>query len=194
MSGVLVPAEVWNVVQREGDSRPIVLIRPVGSEVALPILIDSFQASSIMLGMQNKRIEGADRPHTHDLFIEILDRLGVRLARIEITGLHGDTYYGRLVLLPGQSEDENQAVIIDSRPSDCIALAVRAKAPIYVDEELVNEEGHVYHVDGNSLTAASKDEDEMHLLQDRLKRAVEEEDYEQAALLRDQMKKKEEKP
>ena len=192
MSGVLVPAEVWNVVQREGDSRPIVLIRPVGSEVALPILIDSFQASSIMLGLQNKRIEDAARPHTHDLFVELLARLNTRLARIEITGLHGDTYYGRLVILPVGSGDEEQAVVIDSRPSDCIALAVRVASPIYVDEALVNEEGHVYHVDGNNLTPAPPEEDELNLLRDKLNRAVELEDYEEAARLRDQITKKNE--
>jgi bifunctional DNase/RNase len=187
---MLVPAEVWNIVQREGDERPIVLLRPVGSEVALPIIIDGYQASSILLGLKNERIEQADRPHTHDLFIDVFTHLGVQLTRIEITGLKRETYYGRLILVaPGREE-----VVVDSRPSDCIALAVRVKCPIYVDEDLVNQEGKVYHVDGENLTVAPTDERELELLKDRLRRAVEAENYEEAARLRDQLKKLEESP
>jgi bifunctional DNase/RNase len=187
---MLVPAEVWNIVQREGDERPVVLLRPVGSEAALPIIIDGFQAASILLGLKNERIDQADRPHTHDLFIDVLTHLGAQLARIEITGIRGETYYGRLILtVPGREE-----VSVDSRPSDCIALAVRVKCPIYVDEDLVNEEGKVYHVDGENLTVAPTDVRELQLLKDRLRRAVEAENYEEAAKLRDTLKKMEGKP
>jgi uncharacterized protein len=182
---MLVPAEVWNIVQREGDERPIVLLRPVGSEVALPIVIDGFQATSILLGIKNERIEESDRPHTHDLFIDLFKQLGVQLARIEITGLKRETYFGRLVMVaPGRDE-----LAVDSRPSDCIALAVRVKCPIYVDEDLVNQEGKVYHVDGENLTVAPGDEREIQLLRDRLRRAVEAENYEEAAKLRDMLQK-----
>jgi uncharacterized protein len=182
---MLVPAEVWNIVQREGDERPIVLLKPVGSEIALPIIIDGFQATSILLGIKNERIEQAERPHTHDLFIDLFKQLGVQLARIEITGLKRDTYYGRLVLaVPGREE-----VVIDSRPSDCIALAVRVKCPIFVDEDLVNQEGKVYHVDGENLTVAPSDEREVEVLKDKLRRAVEAENYEEAARLRDMLQK-----
>ena len=182
---MLVPAEVWNIVQREGDERPIVLLRPVGSEVALPIIIDGFQATSILLGIKNERIEQTDRPHTHDLFIDVFRQLGVQIARIEITGLEKDTYFGRLVLTAAGKED----VIIDSRPSDCIALAVRVKCPIYVDEDLVNQEGKVYRVDGENLTQAGPDERDLQVLKDRLRRAVDSENYEEAARLRDKIQK-----
>jgi bifunctional DNase/RNase len=187
---MLVPAEVWNIVQREGDERPIVLLRPVGSQVALPIIIDGFQATSILLGIKNERIEQADRPHTHDLFIDLFKQLGVQLARIEITGLKRETYYGRLVLgVQGKEE-----VVVDARPSDCIALAVRVKCPIYVDEDLVNQEGKVYHVDGENLTMAPNDERELQVLRDKLRRAVDAEDYEEAAKLRDMIQKLERGP
>lgn len=187
---MLVPAEVWNIVQREGDERPIVLLRPVGSEVALPITIDSFQAASILLGLKNERIEQADRPHTHDLFIDVLTHLGAQLARIEITGIKSDTYYGRLILMVAGRDE----VAVDSRPSDCIALAVRVKCPIYLDEDLVNEEGKLYHVDGENLTVAPTDVRELQVLKDRLRRAVEAENYEEAAKLRDMLRQVEDKP
>jgi len=180
---MLVPAEVWNIVQREGDERPIVLLRPVGSQVALPIIIDGFQATSIVLGMKNERIEQTDRPHTHDLFIDVFRQLGVQLQRIEITGLKRDTYYGRLVL----SSVGKEEVVVDSRPSDCIALAVRVKCPIYVDEDLVNQEGKIYRVDGDNLTMAPAEERDLQVLKDQLHRAVEAEDYELAAKLRDRI-------
>lgn len=184
---MLVPAEVWNIVQREGDERPIVLLRPVGSEIALPIIIDGFQATSILLGIKNEKIEQTDRPHTHDLFIDVFRQLGVQLSRIEITGLKRETYFGRLVLT-GQGRED---VVIDSRPSDCIALAVRVKCPIYVDEDLVNQEGKVYHVDGENLTMAPTGERDLQVLKDRLRRAVDTENYEEAARIRDQIQKME---
>ena len=70
-----------------------------------------------------------------------------------------------------------------------LVVQLRVKCPIYVDEDLVNQEGKVYHVDGDSLTVAPTDEKELQVLKDRLRRAVEAENYEEAAKLRDQLKK-----
>ena len=187
---MLVPAEVWNVVQ--GDSSPIVLIRPVGSEVALPIFIDPFQAHSILLGIRNERItgEGTSRPHTHDLFLAVFEELHASLARVEITNLTGGTYFGRLIVT---HKDNEQEMVIDARPSDCIALAVRAKCPIYVDEDIVTAEGRIFKVEGEEITAKGKPESELESLKLRLNRALETEDYELAAQLRDRIKELENK-
>ncbi len=71
----------------------------------------------------------SDRPLTHDLLQIIIDVLGVAVSRIEITDIHNETYFARIVLSRGE-----EVFYIDARPSDSIALALRAKAPVFVEE------------------------------------------------------------
>ena len=128
---MLIPAEVWTVAK--ADQGSAVLIKPIGSDIAVPIFIGPLEAQSILIGLANHKMP---RPLTHDLFIDTLEQLGTKITRIEITELKEGTFFGRL-LLNLQGNDFS----IDSRPSDCIALAVRTKCPIYIDEEVVDEAG-----------------------------------------------------
>ena len=178
---MLVPAEVWTVAK--ADQGSAVLIRPVGSEVAVPIMIGQPEAQAIMIGLANHAMP---RPLTHDLLISVLKQINAPISRIEITELKNGTFYGRLVLSQGGKD-----VSIDSRPSDCIALAVRVKCPIYIDELVVDEAGISVNIINEVATSASRDE-ELQSLKDKLDHAVEDENYEEAAKLRDQLKKLEE--
>ncbi len=175
---MLVPAEVWTVAKAEQGSA--VLIRPVGSEVAVPIMIGQPEAQAIMIGLANHTMP---RPLTHDLLISVLKQINAPISRIEITELKNGTFYGRLVLSQGGKD-----VSIDSRPSDCIALAVRVKCPIYIDELVVDEAGISVNIINEVATSASREE-EVQSIKEKLERAVEEENYEEAAKLRDQLKK-----
>ena len=76
------------------------------------------------------------RPLTHDLLISVMSALDIRLESIEVTNLKNDTFYANLVL-----EQNGIRKIIDSRPSDAIALAIRVKAPIFVDEDILDAVG-----------------------------------------------------
>jgi bifunctional DNase/RNase len=175
---MLVPAEVWTVARAEEGNA--VLIRPVGSDIAVPIIIGQPEAQSIMIGMANHTMP---RPMTHDLLLSVIKHLNASVSRVEITELKEGTFYARLVLSVNGKD-----LSVDSRSSDCIALAVRIKCPIYIDEHVVDEAGVSVNIISNSAeTLRSNKEEELKQLKERLSKAVDEEDYEEAAKLRDQI-------
>jgi bifunctional DNase/RNase len=181
---MLVPAEVWTVAKAEQGSA--VLIKPIGSEVAVPIFIGPLEAQAILIGLANHKMP---RPLTHDLLISTLDQLEVKISRIEITELKEGTFYARLVLNRSGAD-----IVMDSRPSDCVALAVRAKCPIFIDEGIVDEAGiPISAADAEKSSKASEAQAQISYLQKQLEKAVENEDYEQAAQLRDQISELEKK-
>jgi bifunctional DNase/RNase len=181
---MLVPAEVLTVARAEEGSA--VLIRPVGSDIAVPIIIGQSEAQSIMIGLANHTTA---RPLTHDLLLSVLKNLNVTISRIEITDLKNNTFFARLVLKNGGKD-----VNLDARPSDCIALAVRVKCPIFIDELVVDEAGvSVNIVDSQQQTASDKKMEELVQLKEKLDKAVEEENYEEAAKIRDRIQELESK-
>jgi bifunctional DNase/RNase len=99
---------------------------------ALPICIGLAEATSIAKELQGITLP---RPLTHDLFRDVLARLGATLVRIEVTALRENTYYAELVL----SDPAARELRVDARPSDAIALAVRTAAPIYVHEQVLRK-------------------------------------------------------
>lgn len=181
---MLVPAEVWTVAKAEQGSA--VLIKPIGAEVAVPIFIGPLEAQAILIGLANHKMP---RPLTHDLLISTLEQLEVKISRIEITELKEGTFYARLVLNRAGND-----IIMDSRPSDCVALAVRAKCPIFIDEGVVDEAGiPITAADAEKSSKASETQAQIAYLQKQLDKAIEDENYEDAALLRDQIKQLEKK-
>ena len=129
---MLVPAEVWTVAKAEQQGNAV-LVRPLGLEVAVPIFIAPLEAQSILIGLGNVKMP---RPLTHDLFLTVLESLETSVNRVEIISLKEGTFFAKLVLDASGSE-----IAIDARPSDCLALAVRVKCPIYIDESVVDEAG-----------------------------------------------------
>ena len=121
------------------NQQRIVMLRESGRERYLPIWIGPYEAEAITISLQE--IEVA-RPQTHDLLLQSLTKLGARLIRVEVVSLKKDVFYGNLVLeLDGKLYD------VDARPSDSIALAVRAHVPILVNSEILREAGLTPEVD-----------------------------------------------
>jgi bifunctional DNase/RNase len=125
------------------------------------------------------------RPLTHDLFLSVLSNVGVTLERIEITALKEGTFYAQLVLA-----GEGKEIVIDSRPSDSLAIAVRHKCKIYIADAVVDEAGVAVSsiTEETNLQEVSEDPDPVNQLQADLDKAVAEENYEEAARIRDKMK------
>lgn len=96
----------------------------------LPIRLGITEAASIGMGVENP---ATTRPMTHDLFQNVLRELGVTLTNVVITGVDGTTFFAKLNLVFG----DGRHVSVDSRPSDAIALALRAKAPIFVESQVL---------------------------------------------------------
>ena len=115
------------------NQQRIVVLREVGVERYLPIWIGPYEAEAITIALQE--IEVA-RPQTHDLLKNFLTSLNARLLRVEVSSLNDDVFYGNLVV-----EVNDQIIDIDSRPSDALALAVRAHVPILVAQEVMEKAG-----------------------------------------------------
>jgi uncharacterized protein len=111
--------------------QPIVLLKTADGNKFLPIWIGHPEAAAILMKLQGA---ATPRPMTHDLFTEILGQLEARVTRIAVTELRENTFYALITVAVDGSELE-----IDSRPSDAIALAVRAGAPIFVADAVIEE-------------------------------------------------------
>ncbi len=107
---------------------PVALIKSEGGEEVLPIWIGAAEATAIYTVLAGKTFE---RPMTHDLLKLVVEELGGEVKEIEITGIHEDTYFARIVLGRGE-----ELFYIDARPSDAIALALRSGSVIRIEEEL----------------------------------------------------------
>lgn len=118
-------------------NQPVIILRPASDtgdvyrSRLLPIWIGQAEATAILLAIQ-----GAEppRPMTHDLLANLIGVLGFIVTRIEITRLEHGTFYGAIVL-----RGEERELVVDARPSDSIALAVRVDCPVFVAEEVMNE-------------------------------------------------------
>jgi bifunctional DNase/RNase len=111
---------------------PVVILKDLEGRRYLPILIGAFEATAIQLALEGQTVP---RPLSHDLMKAMLDSLNAKLTKIVIHDIRDSTFYAKLVV---ECNGEDQE--IDARPSDCIALALRANAPIYVSDKIVLEE------------------------------------------------------
>ncbi len=157
----------------------------------LPIIIGGFEAQAIALKLENIK---PPRPFTHDLFKTIADTFSLSVKEVFIDELHNETFYAKVICeMHGETHE------IDARPSDAIAIAVRFGAPIYVSEEIMNEAGIREEQQEEAEVAESEAEQEapkeitgkaessLNELQKMLEEAVNREDYEEAARLRDEI-------
>ena len=111
----------------------VVILKDVNAERYLPIWIGPYEAEAIALRLQNREVA---RPLTHDLLNNVIHKMGGEVSHITVTDLRDDTFFGKItVRLNGRQ------VEIDSRPSDAIALAVRANVPIFVEENVMTQAG-----------------------------------------------------
>lgn len=111
----------------------VVVLRELNSNRYLPIWIGPCEADAITIGLQGVEIP---RPLTHDLLKRFVDEVGGEISHILVNDLQDDTFYARIVMDVNGRHSE-----IDSRPSDAIALAVRAQVPIYVVEDVMERAG-----------------------------------------------------
>jgi uncharacterized protein len=123
---------------------PIVLLQDISSDRVLPIWIGVFEANAIALVMES--IE-TPRPMTHDLLKNLLEKTGVVIEKIVVNDVQSNTFFALI-----HCQHQGRKVIVDSRPSDAIALALRTKSPIYVRDEVVKL-SHSLKMDENLETS-----------------------------------------
>ncbi len=137
------------MVRFDQEKIPIVILREKEgrSKRFLPIWIGIFEAVAIIMELEKQPVE---RPMTHDLLKSIIDNLGASVISILVSELKNDTFFAEINL----RLNDGKVVKVDSRPSDAMALALRANAPIYVSEEVMSKSG----ISPDIMEADEKDE------------------------------------
>ena len=130
-AAVPIQMELRRIIINEIDDHQVIVLRETDGDRSFPIVIGLFEATSI-----DRRVKGihAPRPLTHDLITNTVEQLGAEVQDIVISDLKDHTYYAKLRI-----RQDGELVEIDCRPSDAIAVAVTAKVPIYVNEDVLGE-------------------------------------------------------
>jgi uncharacterized protein len=110
---------------------PIMILKDLEGDKTVPIWIGLLEATAIASELENIKFS---RPMTHDLMKNLMDQLGVKLAKVEICDLRDNTFFALMYMIL-----QGKEFSVDARPSDAIALALRAEAPIYVEEEVIQK-------------------------------------------------------
>src|SRR5512144_1883597 len=109
---------------------PIIILKDVQSDTMLPIWVGAYEANAIALEIEKI---APPRPMTHDLLRNLIVELGLTVDRVVVTSLRDNTFYAVIEM----TGEDGEAMRLDSRPSDAIALALRADCPIFVDAEVI---------------------------------------------------------
>ena len=128
---MLVEVKVGALIMDPNSSNPIVVLKGVDSEVILPIWVGAYEANAIALEIEKIVPQ---RPMTHDLLRNLIAETGYQVQKVTVCNLIENTFYAEIELL----DKKVQTVSLDARPSDAIALALRADCPIFVAQSVID--------------------------------------------------------
>ncbi len=177
------------------------ILNEVEGNRRLPIIIGTFEAQAIALELEHIK---PPRPMTHDLLRNIIQSFSTHVKEVYINDLKEGTFYAKVIY-----EHDGEDIEQDARPSDAIAVAIRFNSPIYVSKDIVDEAGilsdqedeeqEAEEIDSTTIheepesaeqaTETGTPESKLKKLEKNLANAIEKEDYEKAARLRDEIKK-----
>jgi bifunctional DNase/RNase len=179
---MIVAVRVERVTLDTSSNRFVVILKDDTYHRWLPIVVGPAEAQAIALQLEKVT---PPRPMTHDLMKNMLDSMKANISRVIVSDLKENTYYATIDVKRNGRQSQ-----IDARPSDAIALALRSRAPIFVEEEVMKKAAI-----GEEIEAVQpkEEEDEIKTLNIKLQKAVEEERYEDAARIRDMINELQEK-
>lgn len=128
---MLIEMKVTGLTIDPFTSMPIIILKDMKEKSALPIWVGLIEASAIATELENIKLS---RPMTHDLMKTMLEALNVSVKKVTVSELHDNTFYAHIIL-----DQNGREIDLDSRPSDAIALALRTKAPIFVDKKVIEK-------------------------------------------------------
>jgi len=158
----------------------VVFLKRNINDHVLPIFIGASEAHSISAALNGQKLP---RPLSHDLFKNILGELDCNLQTVFITQLQEDTYYAQIQLIK-----DNEKLMIDARPSDAIALALRYSAPIYSHHNILDKAAVALPDEETKPIEDKKLKSQLDVYKEAMAKAIDSERYEDAANLRDQIK------
>jgi bifunctional DNase/RNase len=181
----MIEAEIWTINQT--DQGNAVMLRPFGEELVVPVFVGPLEAQSIVIGLDHIMTE---RPLTHDLFLSFMEKTGYTMLNAEVSDLKDNVFYSR-VCFGGPNHPAGAPLVLDARPSDALALAVRAGCPILIARKVLKQAG----IMPDAVSDFSEMEHGLDLagmeplqsLRQELDKAVGAEDYERAAKIRDKL-------
>jgi hypothetical protein len=132
-------------------SHRVIILKELSSERYLPIWIGQAEADSITIQLTETKVA---RPLTHDLVLAMIEKMSASVQYIVVNDMQNDTFYAQVALKPASGGKD---IMIDSRPSDAIALAVRARCPIYIEAAIMDEHGHIPEETATAATVADED-------------------------------------
>jgi uncharacterized protein len=144
---VEIEVKIRGLMMDPSSGTPIIILKDVSSDMMLPIWVGAYEANAIALEIEKITPQ---RPMTHDLIRNLINEIGARVERVVVTELRDNTFFAVIEL----RDINNESLVLDARPSDAIALALRADCPIFVDEEVVR-------ASRNSVSADVEDEDSL---------------------------------
>ena len=190
-----VSLEIMGLTYSESSTGAYVLILgDKNSQRRLPIVIGSAEAESIAVGIEKHK---NGRPHTHDLFLRFAHEFGIEIMEVVINRFRDGVYYAMLVCKQG-----DDLTMVDARPSDAIAIAVRRGCEIYAYESVMEEAGIIMEdmekqddePEGDPINIGagetSLDLLDLEALEELLQEAIDNEDYQKAAEIRDEINKR----
>lgn len=136
----------------------IVILKDVDSDRFLPIWIGPYEAEAITVSLQQMEVS---RPLTHDLLRNVLNTLGAEILRINITELKDDVFFARIIM-----QVNGQEIEVDSRPSDALALSVRAHVPVFVSEDVMREAASVPEDELDSEELVEQSDERLEIFKD----------------------------
>jgi len=186
----MVISEIWSILKTSHGNA--LLLKPKEADIAVPIFIGALELQSILIGKEGMNLS---RPHTHDLFINMLSNVNLSVKKVEVYELKDDVFHARLVITGGEYTKE-KPLILDSRPSDAFAIAARKKCPIYMASSIVEQTGvplsffinDLEETADNQYISPFSENEITGNLREQLEQAIAEEEYEQAAEIRDLLK------
>ncbi len=125
-----IEVKIRGLMMDPSSGTPIIILKDVNSETMLPIWVGAYEANAIALEIEKI---APQRPMTHDLLRNLIVEMGASVERVVVTELRDNTFFAVIEM----RNQAGAALLLDSRPSDAIALALRADCPIYVNEEVI---------------------------------------------------------
>ena len=176
----MIPVKVQKITYYHPNRSYAVILKELDGDRRLPVLIGAFEAQSIAMAMEYME---TPRPLTHDLISNLIKGIDANLSSVKIIKLKDGVFYSVLDI---QSNKIGHCEI-DSRPSDALAIALRMHAPILVSTEIMNE-AIILEKDLQNIEDEIEQEPMIKTLEKQLQKAIDEEEYEVAARIRDKIK------
>ena len=146
-----IEVKIRGLMMDPNSGTPIVILKDVNSEALLPIWVGAYEANAIALEIEKITTQ---RPMTHDLLRNLIVEMGAQVERVVVTELKDNTFFAVIEM----RNSAGDSVTLDSRPSDAIALALRADCPIYVNEEVIQASHSLTSEHGEESGGGEEDE------------------------------------